>query len=216
MCPSLRRPMAGCLSVVLALAACDSRAGQADASPPVADARPTAGDVAATTRGVPPSPRIDSLLGRFRAATEGRTDSLGGGDSSVASLVRRYVAALEARDTAEIRRLVLSRAEFAWVYYPESRFARRPYELDPDVVWMQLFAASDKGSVRALRKLGGTGARYVSHRCPRPPEPEGRLRLHGCEVTIRAGDDAPTEVRLFGPIVEQAGRFKFLSLDSRI
>ncbi|MBA3498360.1 MAG: hypothetical protein H0T86_14765, partial [Gemmatimonadales bacterium] len=71
---------------------------------------------------------IEEALRRFR---EGRTEpkALRGGVSSRESLARGFVAALEARDTAALRRLVLSAEEFAWLYYPASALSKPPYQL---------------------------------------------------------------------------------------
>src|SRR3712207_7674926 len=46
--------------------------------------------------------------------------------------ISRFVRAVETSDTTALRDLALSRAEFAYLYYPESPLSRRPYEEPPD------------------------------------------------------------------------------------
>lgn len=155
-------------------------------------------------------------LRRFTAGVEA-TDTLSGGATSREALVRRYVGALERHDTAAIRDMALSRAEFAYLYYPNSQYTRPPMRQDPGLVWFQIQQNSEKGIVRALRRYGGEQLGYDSHRCD--PEPEVRNELHlwtGCVVEARLGEANVEAYRLFGTIVERGGRFKFVSYANRL
>ena len=215
------RVLAGALAVALALAACDGSpatarpvpAGTVSTSPPVAVA-PAARTVAPPSA-AEPSAAMDSMLARFRSRTAGRAERLREGGRSVDDIAARYVRAISARDTQAVRSLLATRAEFADLFFPSSPYARPPYEMDPEVVWMQLFANSDKGTVRAFRELGGSGITYVGHRCA-DVRRQGPNTLHGCDVTVRWPSGEERELRLFGPIVERSGVFKFLSLDNRL
>ncbi|MGE5926442.1 MAG: hypothetical protein ACM357_03735 [Gemmatimonadota bacterium] len=150
-------------------------------------------------------------LERFRAGLAGPAERLAGGESSIESLTARWVAAVETHDTATIRRLVIDRAEFAWLYYPASPFARGPLYQSPDVVWFRLQANSEKGIVRVLRRLGGSDMRYRSVACGAAPKIEGENRIwEYCSVQLGEGADARAAL-LFGGILEHEGRFKFIS-----
>jgi hypothetical protein len=150
-------------------------------------------------------------LQRFRMGVARPAERLAGGESSIKSLTARWVAAVETHDTATIRRLVVDRAEFAWLYYPASPFAREPLYQSPELVWFRLQANSEKGIVRVLRRLGGSDMRYRSVACARAPKLEGGNRIwEYCEVRRGEGPAARAEV-LFGGILERQGRFKFIS-----
>jgi hypothetical protein len=197
---------------LVAAAACDV----AESAPSARSAAP-AGSIAAP---VPPAAAapVDSYvppeeaLRRFRRGIANAPTRLSGGAPTRDSLVRLLVHAIARRDTALVNRVVLTRAEFAYLYYPTAPLARPPYELDPQMMWLQLVSQSEKGIVRAFDRLGGTAARYAGHACA-DAERQGDNRVwSGCTVTLaRAGGGDTTRQRLFGSIVERGGRFKFVS-----
>ena len=216
--PSRRRRvvLATTLAVALtsALAAACERT-RADAPAPPADrgdASDSAGSVASRT---PPALPVDSYLPpaeslrRFRAGLSAVT-ALAGGAPSRDALVRAFVRAVETRDTRAVNRLIVSRAEFAYVYYPTSPFRTPPYELDPQMAWFQLRTQSEKGISRLLDRFGGRPLGVVGYDCPSPPLRQGENRVwEGCTVR-RVADGAAATGRLFGSILERGGRFKFL------
>src|SRR5687767_14879403 len=59
---------------------------------------------------------VEDALRRFRATTPDAASALRGGEPSIETLVERWVAAVESHDTATVRRLVLDRSEFAYLY----------------------------------------------------------------------------------------------------
>ena len=71
------------------------------------------------------------------------------------SLVRRFIRAVEERDTTTLRAIVMTRAEFAHLYYPTSPHARPPAQQQPALVWFLHSQASEKGVSRALDRFGG-------------------------------------------------------------
>lgn len=176
------------------------------------DARETAAPESVTTStGVVDSIfPLDEALRRFRDGVPATTELTGGAPSREA-LVQRFFAALESRDTATLRELVLTRAEFAWLYYPTSTFAREPFYQMPDVTWFLNVAGSEKGITRALERFGGPGTRFTGYECPADTRSDGGLTfIDGCVVElVRAGESR--RLRLFGSIVERGGRFKFYS-----
>ncbi len=156
---------------------------------------------------------------QFRRFTEGLEvpAELAGGSASREVLVRRYVEALQSHDTSAIREMTLSRAEFAYLYYPGSPYARPPMRQDPALVWFQIQQNSEKGIVRALRQYGGEQLGYHSHRCAPDPEVQNDARMWtDCVVVARFGEPDTTASRLFGTIMERRGVWKFVSYANRL
>lgn len=199
----VRRVRAGSALALLAGAACDRPA----AAPSAAPAGPKViGEL------VP----IDEQLRQFQAGVA-RVDTLAGAAPSREALVRRFVAALEARDTAALRAMHLSRAEYAYLYYPTAAVARPPQQLDPETAWLLLTLESDKNVRRAIARLGGRTLGYAGHTCPAAPTVEASNRLwQGCAVRWRAAGGAVDSLPLFGPVLERDGRFKFVSYRNKL
>ncbi|HJU66427.1 MAG TPA: hypothetical protein VJ596_12145, partial [Gemmatimonadaceae bacterium] len=84
-----------------------------------------------TARGRMP---LAEALAHFRAGLP-EVAHLESGTTQRDTLVRRFLVAVERRDTTTIRSLLLSRAEFAYLYFPHSVFSRRPYRQDPALAW---------------------------------------------------------------------------------
>lgn len=155
---------------------------------------------------------IDTLLARFRATLPDTPTTLAGGESSPERLTQALLGALTAQDTATIRRLVLSRSEFAWLYYPHTRYTKRPYELGPELLWIQVSENSEKGIVRLLRRYGGSSLRFERLACPDSATIEGPNTITGpCQVTFAAADSSARTLQIFGSIIAREGRHKFVS-----
>ena len=203
------------LAAALALAALPGGCRPAaDASPEAAvpDASPAA--VSDTVRTVVDSIRpIEEELRRFRAAIPGEPPSaLSGGAPSRDALVERFVSAVEAADTAAFRSMLLTRAEFAWLYYPHTRFTAPPYELAPDLLWFQIQNGTSRGFGRLLDRMGGRTVHSDGYACPLAPRLEGPNRIwEDCAVRLRPTGGEARDLRLFGAIVERAGVYKFVS-----
>lgn len=157
---------------------------------------------------------IEESLRRFRTPLM-EPRALRGGFSSREALVRGFVRALETSDTAALRRMVMSKEEFAWFYYPSSPQSRPPYELPPDLMWFQMQGQSERGASLLLAEPAGASFGYVAHRCP-SSRTEGENRLHDyCVLRRLAGADTVDE-RLFGLIIERQGAFKFVSYANKL
>jgi hypothetical protein len=130
------------------------------------------------------------------------------------ALVRQFVVRLAARDTAALRAMLVTRAEFAWLVYPGSSYTRAPYRTPPGLVWMQLTQDAAKGISRLLRpELRVDGC--VRHHCAGTPVRDGAVTLsRGCTVEVTVAGGGTRSGRLFGVIVEHAGRFKFASYET--
>jgi len=153
----------------------------------------------------------DIALTRFR---EGLAEpgGLEGGAESREELVRAFMEALERRDTLALDRLIVSRAEFAFLYYPTVPEAHPPYDLSPALLWFMLREASHTGVRRALMDQSRSPLRYLAHECDAQPSRQGDNLVWGPCVLRRltsAGDTVTA--RLFGPILQRRGHFKFIS-----
>jgi hypothetical protein len=152
-----------------------------------------------------------AMVARFRRSVPERPTALGrGAATSADSLLARWVRGVEARDSAALAPLALTASEFAWLYYLDSPMARPPYELDPDVLWVQTASRSARGLARTLERYGGRRLGRWRAACE-PPATSGALRLHACAVSFRPAG-AAADVRLPLSVVERDGRFKLLGL----
>jgi hypothetical protein len=158
---------------------------------------------------------VEIALERFRGGLA-RPAGLTGGANSREELVRGFVAALEARDTAALRRMVLQKDEFAWFYYPTSHFSRPPYELPPGLLWFQMQGQTEKGASLLLSDRAGSPLGYVGHACATERR-EGDNSISGSCVLRRvtsAGDTVGD--RLFGLVLERGGMYKFVSYANKL
>ena len=159
---------------------------------------------------------IAEHLRRFRAGIAERADTLRNGSPSIEALVNRWAAAVSARDTAELNAMVLDRAEFAWLYYPDSKLGKPPYEMPPELLWAQFLTNSDEGAKRVLNRFGGSPVIVGSVSCP-ATKTEGPNRLHeGCLVRLESAQAGREPLRLFGTIFERDGRFKFVGFTNAL
>jgi hypothetical protein len=175
------------------------------------------GDVAPSPRaaGVPTSavvPITETELAAFRS---GMTDPhFLAGPATRDSLVQLFQQALARRDTAGLDRLQITREEFAYLYYPDSKLSHPPYELGPDVMWIQIQSQRERGLRRLLAKYGERRFRIRGLVC-QPPERQNRLVIHQCAVRTSGPAGAKAE-QLFGSIIERDGRFKFVGYANRL
>jgi hypothetical protein len=155
---------------------------------------------------------IEEEVRRFRATLTEAPEALGHAFATADELVRAFVDALEAADTAALAGLTLTRAEFAYLYYPHTRYTQRPYELSPAVVWFQTGNHGGRGLNRALQRHGGEPMGFTGYRCPDEPQVEGPNRIHtGCVIDRVGEEGRPEALPLLGPILERDGAFKLLS-----
>lgn len=155
---------------------------------------------------------IEEEIRRFAATLDSVPAALRGGTPSREALIARFVQAVETRDTSALSRLVLQRDEFLGMYYPHSRYTRRPYQLAPALLWFQMENPSARGLNRLLDRHGGSELGYQELTCPAEPLIEERNRIwEGCTVTLRDPDGTEVTRRLFGAILERDGTWKFLS-----
>ncbi len=161
---------------------------------------------------------VDSILPmaeqlrRFRAGLTESPQALGGNLHSKNQLVRLFVRALESADTAALVHLTLTRAEFAYLVFPESPLSAPPYAQPPDLAWMQHSHGSATGLQRLLQRLGGSPIGFRSLSCAEFPAIEGANRIwKDCTVRFSTPGGTSRTLRLFSSIIERDGRFKILS-----
>ena len=188
----------------------------------------TAVGVAACGSGAGASPRpaqatvVDSAVPRdvalasFRRCCN-RVDSLTGGAASRDSLVKRFVRAVETRDTAALGLMLLSRAEFAWLYYETNPQSLPPYDLSPQLMWFLTEGNSTKGIGRALDEYRDKPLSYVGYTCDSVASREGANTIWGpCTIRVRGSRRDTVALRLFGPLIERGGRWKFVSYANKL
>jgi hypothetical protein len=172
-------------------------------------------------RATPPT-HIDSVvpraeaLQRFRATLTSHPTALSGGAASTDALVHALASALEARDTARVARLGITRDEFGELIYPASPLSLPPYDLSPDLMWFQLEGNSSHGLSRALAQRSGMPLHIIGVSCP-TTDRQGENIVHGrCTVrrVLVAGDTISDSI--FGSIIQRGGRFKILSFSNAL
>lgn len=125
-------------------------------------------------------------------------------------LVGAFVRTVAESDTARLRSLVMTRQEFAWLYYPTSRYTRAPTLQEPALAWFLHLQHSQKGATRLLNRFGGRPMRVLSNTCAEPVT-EGRNRIwHDCMQRVISGNDT-LKLRFVGGIYERDGVFKLLT-----
>jgi hypothetical protein len=155
----------------------------------------------------------EETLRRFRMGLDSVTRFDDGATHSRNALVQRFARAVAKGDTAALRGMSLSRAEFAYLYFPSTQYMRQPYMTPPDVLWQLMHTRSESGMNRLVARVGGTEMRVAGYDCEPTPEVEGINRLYEqCTIRFRRAATASVERRrLFGSIIEREGRYKFVS-----
>ena len=195
--PSMTRTRSTLLAALLLLGGC----------------RPAAPRAATTDESLTPR---EARLARFQAGLE-RPAGLSGGAPSRDSLVALVVGGIERRDTASLRRLAVTKEEFAWLVYPTSAQGEPPYDLEPQAYWEMLFFHSDGGLTKALEAYGGHPLGVTGYTCDTTEAREGLNRLVGpCLLNRRTPEGAAVREALFAQLIERDGRWKVLSYANKL
>lgn len=195
-----RRQLLVALALACAAAACDN---SADAAAERAKAA-----VAAPVDSILP---MDDAIRRFRAGLPA-VQQLSGGASSRDELVASFVRAVELNDTAAIRLAHVSRAEYAYLYFPSSIYMSEPYRQPPAVAWFLNSENSDKGISRVLRRLGGRELAWSGYSCSDQAREGDNSFFRSCVLDyLDPAERTRVTRRLFGTIIERDGQYKFLS-----
>ncbi len=182
--------------------------------------------VVACRDGQPPNPpvaltpqpgiKVDSILPTEIAlerflSSETRVDSLTHGARSRDDLIARFFDAISSRDSSALGALLVTRAEYGFLYYPTSIYSRKPYELAPDVAWMLNSGNNAKGAGRLLARLGGKRAVHIGTTCGKESDEGSNRFVTDCITRYRTEAGREESRQLFGAIMERSGRLKFLS-----
>ena len=197
-------------AAVIATAACNGKdAAVASASTSVVVDAALHGPGYVVDSALPP----EEMLRRFRVGLEPVTRFDEGATRSRNALVQRFARAVAKSDTVALRGMSLSRAEFAYLYFPSTQYMRPPYMTPPDVLWQLMHTRSESGMNRLVARVGGAEIRVAGYDCEPTPEMEGSNRVYErCTIRFRRGAADPVERRrLFGSIIEREGRYKFVS-----
>ncbi len=188
-----------CLTSAAGLLACDRTPRRAEAASVVDSVVPR-----------------EVALARFRDGLA-NPETLSGGAASREALVRAFAHALERSDTVALTAMVLTRAEFAYLFYPTNPQGLPPYDLSPGLMWFTRETGSRQGLSRLLEQRTGRPLWYVGHSCDPSVSIQGEYRVVGpCLIRRRSDDGSIVEERLFGPIIERDGRFKFVSYANKL
>jgi hypothetical protein len=203
----LRRCFGRVLLLILLLAPACQNSPEPESNPP--DSIPVA-----TTGVVDSILPVEEEIRRFRSQLQPpQVAVLDNGFETPELLVRQYLNALSERDTNRLNRLVIDAREFIDLYYPSSPYTRPPYRQNPSFVWFIIQQNSQKGMSRALARFGGRSVHYLGQDCRRA-ESQGANRFWECTVRVESDGKKQPPQRLFGSILERAGRYKFVSLAS--
>ena len=156
---------------------------------------------------------VDEEIRRFKATVRERPAALRGGARTRDELVHRFVRAVERRDRRILATLVLDRAEFAYLYFPTTRYTRPPYRQKPGLVWFQMTAMTDRGINRLLKRDGGKPLGVTGYRCAEPTLEGNNVIFTDCLVEVMRGG-VTAQRKFFGSILERDGMFKFLTYSS--
>lgn len=189
-------------AAVLVAAGCD-RAAEAGARP--LRETPVAGMKIDSI--LPPGEALRRFQSELIAVTE-LQDGAPGRDQ----LVSQFVRALERTDTAALEKLVVSKAEYGFLYFPSSVYSRKPYELPPDIAWLLNEQNSRKGAIRILRRLGGRDLKFGGYTCSGSASEQENVFWRDCQVRyIDPTSARPVTRKLFGTIIQRGDRYKFLT-----
>lgn len=155
----------------------------------------------------------EELLRRFRAKVGGTTVSaLQNASTSRDALVARFVKAVAASDSSELRAMALNAREFADLVYPESPNTKPPYKEDPALMWTTIQNPSQGGFIRLVRRSADIPTKLVDYRCDGKTEKQGRNTfISGCILRLNGKDGVTTSHRYFGSIIERDHQYKIVS-----
>lgn len=134
---------------------------------------------------------------------------LANGSGSLDEMARRFLDALARADEGELKSMSVDRAEFERVFWPDLPASAPDSGLSLDFVWNQYKWKAARGLERLLEDHGGRQYEYVSVGFTGESRSYPHHVIHsGSFVEVLDPDGATRRLRLFGSVVEQAGRYK--------
>ena len=163
-------------------------------------------------------PPAEALRRLQQEVTDPIPTRLTGGADSRAALIRAYWEALQRTDTTLIRSLVVSKAEFAYLYFPESSpFASG---MQPVPAWVLYEAQTGRGLTAASSQAREAAAGRAVLRdvtCRAGGRMEGASETSGpCGVVVRWPDQRTDTLWIASTVIRRDGRYKLLGLDNAL
>ncbi len=157
----------------------------------------------------------DEALRRFKAEIPGApVTALSGGAQSVDSLLRRYWQLLSAGDTVALTPLVASKAEFAYLYFPESN---EPADgMQPSISWLLLSNNGGRGLTRSLAAATSAPGEVRGTLCTPNTHPVGQSLIHGPCGIVRERASGVDTLWIATHIIERDGIFKLMSFTNEL
>jgi hypothetical protein len=157
----------------------------------------------------------EEALRRFQTEAGGvPVASLTDGEPSVDALLRRYWRTLVRGDSLGLSPIVLNKAEFAYLYFPESDEPGNG--MQPHVSWLLLSNNGGRGLARALERARGADSTVVGTVCSRDARVLGQNRFHGPCGIVRRGRTVTDTLWLTSHIIERNGTFKLMSFSNEL
>jgi hypothetical protein len=139
---------------------------------------------------------------------------LSGGAPSTDDLLRRYWALLSTGDTLAMSPLIVSRAEYAYLYFPES--VEGASGMPPAVGWELIVRQSGRGLTRALFQAQRGPSAVVRTLCSDEPRMMGKSTIYGpCGVVIRR-DGTEETLWIVKSLIERDGIHKLFGLQNEL
>lgn len=130
---------------------------------------------------------------------------------SADALARRFLAALDRKDTESIKSLRVTKQEFCDYVWPELPSSRLP-NVSCDFAWDQATLNSLSGLSEMLNNHEGKRYEFISLRFAKGTESYPSYKVHK-ETWLRVRDEngKEQELRLFGSMLEMDGKYKLFS-----
>lgn len=132
--------------------------------------------------------------------------------ASIEVLASAVIEAVERRDVDRLHDLALNEQEFREVVWPDLPAARPERNMPVDYVWSDLHMKSATSLERTLNRYAETPMTLVEVRFDGETSHYGRYVVRReTVVVVKAADGRQHDVRLFGSVFEQDGRYKVFS-----
>jgi hypothetical protein len=154
-------------------------------------------------------------LRRFQATAPAPAENrLSGGAPSTDALLRQYWTLLASGDTLAMAPLIVSRAEYGYLYFPGS--ADETNGMPPAVGWELIVRQSGRGLTRALFQAQQGPTKVERTVCSDTPIKMGKNTLYGpCGVVVRR-DGVEQTIWVVKSLLERDGIHKLFGLQNEL
>lgn len=157
----------------------------------------------------------DEALRRFQAELEGPpVTALTDGAESIDRLLGEYWRLLAAGDTTALTPLVVSKPEYAYLYFPESD--EPASGMQPRISWLLLSNNSGRGLTRALAAATADAGEMRGTVCGPKHTVVGASFIHGPCGIVRARASGVDTLLIATHIIERGGIFKLMSFTNEM